>query len=291
MKSAAAYVERLRGRVKRATKGILGRMLATLRPDIARKIEAGGIDAYLSHFRDESLVERLILEAVIARRQAEGATAGLVQSHTEYWASDKALAFHGRIGRRLETGLLGDHAPLVAALKDVLATGQYHTLCEIGCGSGDLISYFARELPALRELVGIDLSPEQVARNRQRHLDPRLRFVAADANTWIPENIESGTAFLTYDGVLEYFSEPALEALLRAIAAHPPACFAIVEPIAPDFDLDAEAHSRLFGGEMSFSHNYPRAFTAAGFRVRWQGEVPRARYLMLVASLGEASPL
>ncbi|MEQ1866227.1 MAG: hypothetical protein ABL996_16440, partial [Micropepsaceae bacterium] len=103
----AAHIERLRRLVKRATKEILGRTLVTLRPDIVRKIEAGGVDAYLSHFRDQSLVERLVLEAVIARRHAKGAVNDLVQSHAAYWSSDKALAFHGRGGRRLETGLLG----------------------------------------------------------------------------------------------------------------------------------------------------------------------------------------
>lgn len=289
--SSRASLKRLHKRVQRKAKQLLGRILAMLRPDIVRKIEAGGIDAYLSHFRESSLAERLILESVLARREARGETVKLAQSHAAYWSSSTALEFHGRSGQRFETGFLGPHYPLVEAFKEVLDGAPYHTLCEIGCGSGDAINYFAKHRPELRSLIGLDLSPEQVRRNRQRYADPRLQFVAADATVWVSENIRSGMAFLTYGGVLEYFPEPALEKMLRVIAAHPPACFAIVEPIAPDFDLESEAHSRLFGGEMSFSHNYPLAFARAGFRVRWQGEVPRARYLMLVASAIEEPDL
>ena len=62
------------------------------------------------------------------------------------------------------------NAPFVEAFREVLAKGRYHTLCEIGCGSGLVLNDLAHRLPQLDTLWGIDLSEQQTARNwRRRH--------------------------------------------------------------------------------------------------------------------------
>jgi SAM-dependent methyltransferase len=267
---------------KRFLKRSLGEAVAWLRPDIVRKIESGVGTSRLPAW-GASLADRLVTEALIARHTAAGSEERLAEAHRVFWTGEPAMAIHEEAQRRFEHSFLGEHFPFVEALERVLGEGRYHTLCEIGCGAGLAIDHFARRLPALKRLIGLDLCRKQVALNRQRYGDPRLEFVADDATSWIPAHAAPGTAFLTYNGVLEYFTQPALEALFAAIAAQAPACIALVEPIAPDYDLEHEVRSRLFGGELSLSHNYPRALAAAGFHVRWQRELPRGRYLMMIA--------
>lgn len=276
-----------RGRLKRLVKVLLGRALLVLRPDIARRFETGGVDGCCSRSRDTSFGERLVLAVLIARRAAPGAQSEIADAHRKFWSSAKAVEHHGASAEHsFRTAFLGPHFPMVEALQRELSSGEYHTLCEIGCGSGQVINFMAQRLPELRAFIGLDLSEVQVALNTRHYDDPRLRFVAADATTWIPEHAVGGFAFLTYGGVLEYFPEPVLKAVLRTLAARPPICFALVEPIASDYDLENEVQSRLFGGEMSFSHHYLRAFSEAGFRIRWQKELVPGRWLMMVASLG-----
>lgn len=286
--TAGGFSSRLKKRLKKIAKEVAGRFLLPFRRELRRKIEAHGLHRYREHFREVPLSERLVLAALLARHNASATQGTIVESHRRYWASPDAVEHHTSLESRISHASPGGkHYPLLEALDRLVAAGSYHTLCEVGCGSGLLLDQLARRWSNLRELIGLDLSVEQVARNRKRYSDPRLRFDAADASAWIPANAEPGTIFLTYDGVLEYFTEPALEAVLRSLAARPPICFALTEPIAPDYDLHQEEHSRLFGGEMSFSHNYPRVFAKAGFRVCWQQELPQGRYLMLIATAGD----
>jgi SAM-dependent methyltransferase len=284
--TATGLSSRLKRRLTKVAKETAGRFLLPFRPDLRRKIEAQGLERYSGHFREVPLAERLVLAALLARQNASGAQSTIVDAHRRYWASPDAAPYTSLESRISHVSAGGKHYPLIEALDQIVAAGGYHTLCEIGCGSGLVLDHLGRRWPNLRELVGLDLSAEQVARNRQHFSDPRLRFDAADATAWIPSQAQAGTIFLTYDGVLEYFTEPALEAVLFSLAARPPICFALVEPIASDYDLDREERSRLFGGEMSFSHNYPHAFVKAGFRIRWQQEIP-GRYMMMIATAGD----
>lgn len=268
--------------MKSLIKRQLGHALSWLRPDVVRKIESELETQRMPGWSD-SLVERLVLESVIARHQAAHDEEMVVRSHKTFWSGDRALEFHRASDQRIENNAFGKHGALFEELQRVLAEGRYHRLCEIGCGSGVLTNLLAERLPILTEVIGLDLCPEQAKANKKRFADPRLSFVAADAATWVPEHAKAGTVYLTYDGVLEYFAQGELEAMLRGIAAHAPVCFALMEPIAHDYDLDREVQSRLYGREMALSHNYPRAFTAAGFRIHWRKELPLARYLMMIA--------
>ncbi len=288
-RTAAGGLARLKQRVKQSAKQILGRLLLPLRPDLRRRIEARNLERYRSHFRDAPLAERLVLAALLARHNASGTQSAVAESHRRYWESADALKHHISLETRISHVSGGQHHALIVALDQVVAGDRYHALCEIGCGSGLVLDYLGRRWPNLQGLIGLDLSSEQVASNRNRFSEPRLRFDAADASVWISAHAEAGTIFVTYDGVLEHFTEPALETLLRTLAARTPVCFALIEPIAPDYDLDREEHSRLDGGEMSFSHNYPRAFAKAGFHIRWLQELPKGRYLMLIATAGDDS--
>jgi SAM-dependent methyltransferase len=285
-KLAGRLLRPLTLRLKQSAKENLGRMLLPFRPDLRQRIEAQGLARYRSHLRDDTLAERLVLAALLARHSRRDPQ-DVARAHRAYWTSEEVVAHHVTLAERFSSAFLGKHFPMVEALETLLDGGRYHTLCEIGCGSGLVLDYFAKRWPALRALIGLDLSNEQTALNKRSYADARLRFVAADASAWIPEEAEAGTVFVTYDGVLQYFTEAALDSLLRALAGRGPIGFAIIEPIASDYDLDNEERSRLFGGEMSFSHNYPLMFARAGFRTRWRRELPEGRYLMMIATLGD----
>lgn len=283
-RSIAEITDWLAQTAKRQIKAALGSIILAARPDLKRKLGAFEMSRYRTHYREVSLIDRLAMQALIARHTLTGAQEDVARAHREYWASSAVTEHHATLEQRFESSFLGKHYPILEAMDRLIATGKYHTLCEIGCGAGFVSDYVAKRWPSLRKVIGLDLSAEQIEQNRKRFVNQRLQFEAADATAWITENAEPGMLFFTFDGVLEYFPETTLSNLLQTLAAKAPVAFALVEPIAHDYDLAIEMHSRMFGGEMSFSHNYFHLFAGTGFYVRWQQELPRDRYLMIVAT-------
>jgi len=271
-----------RSRWKSALKQQLGLAILFFRPDVGRRVEAAG--------ETKSFIDELALAGLIARYKANDALHKLAHFHERFWAGEHAVSFHSTHEHRFHNEFLKAHYALVDALESVVAGGNFHTLYEIGCGSGLVIDHLASRFPALRKLVGIDLSAEQIALNKTRFKDPRLQFVAGDAAAWLAANAEPGCIIFTYGGVLEYFTQTMLETLLAKLAAKAPACVAIAEPFDPDFDLNREFLSRAFGGELTYSHNYPRLASNAGFAIRWQEESRSGfRWMLLVGAIEKPS--
>jgi SAM-dependent methyltransferase len=269
-----------RNPVKRAIKVALGRAVLLARPDIGRDIETTG--------KAKSFVERLAVAGLISRHRSAGSLDRLAHLHANFWASTDAVSFHGLNEDRFNNNFLKTHYVIVNALQSAVAAKGFDTLCEIGCGSGQVIEHLGQKLPSLKKLVGVDLSPAQIALNATRYSDPRLSFTAADGAAWVLEHAAPGLIVLTYGGVYEYFKEDTLRAMFAALRKRAPTCVALVEPIDGAYDLERETASRVLGAELSFSHNYPRLLQEAGFRIRWQQEVKSGfRWLMLVATAGD----
>lgn len=111
----------------------------------------------------------------------------------------------------------------------------------------------------------------------------------ADATVWLEAQGAPCWAYLVNGGVLEYFSEAMLETLFRGISErHPPAIFALVEPIAEDYDLERETASRPYNSELSFGHNYLHWLQRCGWQIRYQSQqdVGGVRWLLAVAETG-----
>jgi SAM-dependent methyltransferase len=274
-------------RLKQAVKVQIGRILMTLMPRLRRKVEDQGLQKFRFNFREATLVERIVFAAVTDRLDSQGVHEPLAEAHRTFWSSERSIDYHKTREARIASDLLGEHLPMVEALEEVLATGRFRALCEIGCGSGYVIDHLAKRWHRLEAFTGIDLSADQIRLNKGNFANPKLNFVAADAADWIDANATPGTAFLTYSGVLEYFTEPALATMLKRLAKCGPVCFALLEPIAREHDLDADPRSHLYGNERSFSHNYPRLFKEAGFTIRWRQELFTHRFLMMVATIEE----
>ena len=120
----------------------------------------------------------------------------------------------------------------------------------------------------MKKLIGIDLSEEQVSINNKKFQDnSRMEFVASDGIVWIMKYAKNNTVFVTYGGVLEYFTERRLADFLSYLRVLEKIIFVAIEPVGIDHDFDVNPNTQLYGIERSFSHNYPKLFKDAGFDI------------------------
>lgn len=250
--------------LKRQIKAGLGRLLASLLPARAERLLAEGDP------QSFGLLDRTILNGLAARARRSGDPAALKKLqavHRRFWQGAGARITHNRNREGvLEWFALGDEFAL-KQLEALLATGRYHTLCEIGCGAGKLLEFLQQALPAPLQLIGIDLSAEQIASNRARGL-AGIRYESGDAVTWLAEHAEPGWILLSNGGVLEYFLDTDLLRMFGHAAGNlAPAAVVLVEPIDPEQDFAREPGSRMFGLEQTFSHHYAELAGKAGLRV------------------------
>ena len=250
----------------------LGYAAATLMPARVKAIEAGTIGEHLS------AADRLIVGALVHRAIArEEPLDHLAYLHRHLWNGDHITTFHASAENRFDDWFLPYQSIVIDALEKDLAAqtpGQFHTLCEIGTGSGIVLDYLSRRLakPGISTCIGLDLSPAQVAIDAQRF--PACRFIAADACEWIPEHAGPGWIFFCCGGVLEYIPQAALAKLFaHTVANHAPARWVIVEPVDLAHDLINDTKSRPFGFESTWSHHYPHLLTQAGMTVIYQHEI------------------
>lgn len=263
--------------LRRRLETIFGGFLLALRPD------------WLARFRSgrgaRTRLERVALRALVERYRRSGQLDGLAALHRDFWAGPAALRYHEQTRDRFDRVFLERHHAILAPLRRTAAAVDARSLCEIGCGSGQVLDHLATQLPRLTCLTGIDLNAEQVARNRRRPADPRIAYQCADATDWAAANPAPGRIWFCCGGVLEFFTAVRLAELFDHCGRNAPAVFALVEPLADDFDPDGDEPSRRFGRELTLSHPYPRMLASAGFTEVWRSE-SRAmgyRWLMLVA--------
>jgi len=232
--------------------------------------------------------QRLLLAGLVDTHLRVGRLDELTALHDGVWAGDLAIDFHSRAEARFQDVFLAHHSDIVPALRDAMTNtgGGYETVCEIGCGSGLLLQHLSRELSDPDRFIGLDSRGRQVDINRARFRDSRLAFETGEGMTWMLRNGRRGSVFYTYGGVLQYFPQRRLQALLSwMVGALPPVLLGIVEPLADGHDVDGDAHSLPYGAENTFSHPYPLLITQAGLRILWRREcrVGAQRRLMLVA--------
>ncbi len=253
-------------------------------PGRVREIENGQAGEHLSP------VDRLIVSALVHRAQRRREPIDhLAYLHRYLWHQDSITAYHSAVEERFNDWFLPHQAVVIDALEQDLArqpAGRFTTLCEIGSGSGLTLDYLARRLPSsgVRQFIGLDLSPAQVAQNAERF--PGARFVAADASAWIPAQAGPGWIFFCCGGVLEYLPQAALQTLFKHSARHcAPLRWVIVEPLDAAHDLATENSSRTYGFENSWSHNYLHLLREAGLQVGFEKEVrfQSMRWQLLIA--------
>jgi SAM-dependent methyltransferase len=259
---------------------IAGRLAETCNPWLARRIAEGDAPAA------SGLFGRLILKVQTRRAARTQNWTNLRERHAVYWRSANGDRFYDRYSERFERWFLTAHSPWVDALCASATSGPYRRLCEIGCGDGRVLQHLAGRLPGLDSLTGLDLNASIIERNRINYAgNPRLQFESTDGLEWMKTQAQFGSIVLTYGGVFEYLSEADLADLFAHLARHAhPSLLALVEPLAKDFDPQAEKNSRPFGREHSFSHPYRRMLETAGFAIEFDRETRMEwRWTMLVA--------
>lgn len=266
----------------------IGYTLATLAPRRVATIESGNFRGQLSS------ADRLIVAALVHRAQSRQQPLDhLAYLHQQMWNDDDAVSYHASVEDRLTTWFVPHESATIDALEADLAqqpAGRFHTLCEIGTGSGVILDYLAQRLSAkgISRFIGLDLSPAQIAINTKRF--PKLEFIAADAQTWIPAHTKPGWIFFCCGGVLEYFPKPALARLLRdSCRTDGPIRWVIAEPVDPDADFSTTTDSHTFGSENTWSHNYPRLFTESGLNVLYQNDLRVDEWRLQLVVAGSAT--
>lgn len=264
-------------RLRRIARVGLGTAMEILRPGLARQVDEG------VHSGRNLREKHWILQARLERAKLRGDQKAIEAALAGFWKGETGDFFYARYRHRFDTSFLGPHRIIVSELVALNAKAGFRRLVEVGCGDGQVLDYLATEMPSVEALVGIDINPTIIERNHATYADrPRLSFEHAHAGTWLPRHVSAGTVLLTYGGVMEYFSEPDLRALYTAHAGaaqpgHGGAnAVALVEPLAPEHDMERQRQSFVFGAESSFSHNYPFLLADCGYDVVFAQEMNHA---------------
>ncbi|MCL4180301.1 MAG: methyltransferase domain-containing protein [Verrucomicrobia bacterium] len=269
--------------LKTTLKPVLGRLAVRAFPGRVKAVEQHDGRSRLG------ALDRLVRFGLLCRLQEHER---ISRSHFRFWAGGEGKAFAENYRDRFESWFLSDHVLIVEELERCLAgeRDRYDCLYEIGCGDGQVVNYLSTRLKAIDRFVGLDINEQVILGNQERYAKPNLRFCCGNAVDWIPSHARPRSVFMSNGGVMEYFSEAEIRALLRRIATDfKPSMFALVEPVAADFSLETETVSRPHGTEWSFTHNHRHLFTANGFRVLYERETMTAgyRWILMIAKAGE----
>ena len=260
-----------------AIKRSLGYLLLALRPTVARAMDAGEGPAEVGR------TDSMMMAALMHRAEKAGELEEFIhRQQRRFWSSAEIADFHAAHERYFEDMFLGENLVSLLELEKALAAGGFSSLCEIGCGHGRVVYFLSKRLAGLKHFTGIDLSAEQVRRNRERYPDAAIDWVSGDALAWIKAHGAPGCVFLTHNGVFEYFRRDDLRELFRDIATRmKPAIFSLSEPLGLDHDLETETGSPPYGYERSFSHNYVFLLQEAGFEILHRSEYVSGNHRLL----------
>lgn len=133
----------------------------------------------------------------------------------------------------------GERARPFAELLARVAADRPETVVDLGCGTGELTATLSGRWPAA-QVLGIDSSPEMLARANALARPPALRFAPADIAGWEPE---TPVDVLVSNAALQWLPDhPALlRRLLAAVA--PGGWFAFQVP----GNFDEPSHALLRG--------------------------------------------
>jgi hypothetical protein len=243
-----------------------GQLLILLRPKKAHQLSEKGMTLVLNNL---SITERLMRRAMLKNIEKTQDYDTLAELHQKYWTK-QGSDFFSATNNTFETIFLPDCSFIFELLKKELSnhSQDFNTLVEIGTGNGSVLKYLSSEFPEINHFVGIDLSPVQIKLNNKKfHKNKRLEFVASDGFEWVKKYGQGNTVFVTSRGVLEYFTEERLQAFLKEINGLGKTIFVAIEPNGTDHNFEINPKSQTYGPERSFSHNYPKLFKNAGFRL------------------------
>lgn len=178
-----------------------------------------------------------------------------VESHLE------ALRNYERDPSRFEK----DYGSLLQLVQEWLREDDYESVVEIGCGNGLLIERVAAQAPGSQAtFMGLDMSAEILALNRQRYAGSRVQYHASESLQAFLAREPRRSVVVLAVGTIQLFTEEEFLACLRWITTNVPRGALAVW----DFtfaEADRQEHSRP-AGNFTFFHNYESLFVRGGLR-------------------------
>lgn len=172
----------------------LGNALVYLKPQRAQQLSDEGMTIVLGKM---SFGDKLMRRAILKKLEKQQDFTKLEQLHQNYWAN-KGAEFFLSNEKSFTQEFLTNCAFIFDELEKELSktSTQYHTLVEIGTGSGSVLNYLSARFPQINKYIGIDLSPEQIELNNKKFSkNPRLDFVASDGFEWVKAHGQGNTIF------------------------------------------------------------------------------------------------
>lgn len=243
----------------------IGNLLVFLFPERAKKLSEKGMTLVINN--NLSLTECLMRDAIFKTTKDKADTETLAKFHSNYWIH-QGHDFFSATHNRLENVVLPEFGFIFDLLEKELSKqpNTFKTLVEIGTGNGKVLQYLSAKFSQLDKLIGIDLSKVQTDSNKEKYKsNPKLEFVASDAFDWFIEHGQDNTIVLTFNGVLEYFTQKRVQQLFNNLNGLGKIIFVAIEPKGLLHDFASHPNSKIYGFESSFSHNYPKLFKDAGF--------------------------
>ena len=198
----------------------IGSLFILLDPKKADELAKAGMTVQMQHL-NLTFKERLMRKAILRTTKRKREFDLLAEFHQNYWKK-KGADFFSETQSRLVNNYLPNCEFVFEILRKQLVkeSDQFHTLVEIGTGNGIVLNYLSQGFTQFKKLIGIDLSDVQIQKNIEKYSEnPRLEFETGDAFHWIDTHKNDYTCFLTFHGVLEYFTEERLQIFLNKISA------------------------------------------------------------------------
>ncbi|WP_179349059.1 class I SAM-dependent methyltransferase [Winogradskyella pacifica] len=261
----------MKGKIRSVLVGFLtntvGSLLVTLRPQKVKQLSEKGLTLVLGD--NLSLSERLMRRAILKKIEKNEDHDQLAQLHKTYWAKQG-----DHFVNNTEDNLKNIHLPAYKDTLDVLkneisnAPIAFEKLVEIGTGNGSVLNYLSLNYPDIKDFIGIDLSEEQTKINQINYKDnSKLKFIGGDVLDWLENQQQGNFVFLTFRGVLEYFTQQQLITFFKKLNTLGNIIFYAIEPTDSEHNYETNPNSKVYGVEGSFSHNYEKLFKDTGFNV------------------------
>lgn len=192
--------------------------------------------------------------------------ASLSEPNRLRWGGPYAVASHLSVLEnyaRTPGAFERDYEPVLNRLRELLRESSFDYVVELGCGNGLL----AERLPALAPdpavtIIGMDISPQTVAFNRERYNGSRVQYLHDESLQSLLGKLRPSSALIVAVSTFELFTENELLGCLRWLTANVPHG-ALVSRDFTFSNANRQPHSRP-GGSFTFFHNYELLFQAGG---------------------------
>ena len=238
----------------------VGEILVSIFKSRATRVESGG------QVGSAKLLDRVIRNGLRAQAIRTSNFRRLRDLHRTYWKS-QAHKFASDCQFRFEEQFLAEDSTFLDNAEKYLACFCIDRIVEVGCGNGLMLQYRSKRWPSVSQCVGIDIDPSVIENNARTYSDDNMQFPATNPTDWMTHVPNRPALLITNGGVLEYFLREEVESLFTKLRKHAPCAILLIETLGSDHDLENDCETRLYGRELSFSHNFPNLLRKCGFEV------------------------